>query len=1002
MAFMHNSDRTAKISTGTSIRTQLVLAFSGLALLMMLGFASLLYQQQRQFLYNAALQNSTSLATTLASSSISWVLARDIVGLREVLQGFSGIKNLKRAYILSLQGEVLSSTRAEEERLFVIDRQSQQILQSPPQTLILLANAHQIDVAVPILTGMRHVGWARIEMTLNEVKSNLRSIILIGIEFILLTVAVIATAAAVLALQLTKRLRHLMRVAQEVERGRRDMRAQLKGSNEVGVLAQAFNQMLDVLSESERQRAKINELYAAWTESVDVIVRESDEQKLFQQVCEIIAKHVDFKLVWIGMAEADGEVKLKATSRPDSAYLREVLISANPSLPEGNGIVGRAIREKQSIVLNDFLNELPLQSWYASAKGEGILAAAAFPLTRGNRCAGAIGVYSGEENYFTADLITLVKGLADDLSYALDNFDREQRKLVAEQELRIAAAAFESQEGIFVTDVDNKILRVNKAFTEITGYCGEEVIGKTPAIWSSGYQDEAFYAQMWQAIAQDKYWQGELWNCRKDGEIYPQWLCITAINNEHGQVSHYVCTFTDISQRKAYEERISNLAFYDALTKLPNRTLLFERLASALNASQRNKTYGALMFLDLDNFKTLNDTLGHDRGDQLLIEVGQRLQGCVRITDTVARLGGDEFVIMLEDLSSSVTEATLQAQVVAEKIRATLAEAYFLTPATKQQATIEYYSSGSIGFALFLGHESSIDELLKRVDLAMYQAKQAGRNTIRAFIPEMQTALNTRAKLENELRNAVERNELKLYYQMQVDMNGKPVGAEVLIRWQQPEHGMVFPDSFISIAEETGLIVPIGLWVLRQSCLTLREWQKNPQTRQLKLAVNISSRQLNHTDFVEQVQKILQETGVNPTLLKLEITESMILDNVEEIIKKMAEVQALGVSFSMDDFGTGYSSLSYLQRLPLEQLKIDRSFVTELTANKNDAAIVLTILALGENLALNIVAEGVETQEQFEHLKATGCGLFQGYLFGRPVPEEEFKQQLAAKLAIFN
>lgn len=878
MSFIRRPTQAAHAFLGGTIRSQLIWAFGCVSLVMMLVFAGLLYQQQRQFLYQAALQQSVSLATTLASSSISWVLANDIVGLREVLQGFAEIKDLKRAYILSLSGEVLSSTQIDEIGLFVTDGQSQKLLQSLPKPQVLLANARQIDVAVPVVAGKRHVGWARVEMTLHEVQQNLHGIVIMGVEFILLAVLAIVVAALLLAMRLTKSLRHLMRVAKGVGQGRRDLRAQLRGADEVQVLAQVFNQMLDALSASERQLEQINQLYAAWTESVDVIVRESDEATLFNQVCQIIAKHVDFKLIWVGMLGSNGQLQVEATNRPESACLHEIMLSVSTTVPEGGGIVGRAIRERTPVILNHFLEEILVPSWYESAKVEQILAAAAFPLTRSGRCVGAIGVYSGEENYFSSDLITLVGGLADDLSYALDNLDREQRRL-------------------------------------------------------------------------------------------------------------------------ADEERIRHLAFYDALTKLPNRTLLFERLTAALHSSHRHQTHGALMFLDLDNFKTLNDTLGHDRGDQLLIEVGQRLQSCVRETDTVARLGGDEFVLMLEDLSTQVSDASSQAQTVADKIRARLGEPYLLLSDSQQLAMIKYHSTASIGFVLFVGYESSVEELLKQADLAMYQAKQAGRNTVRAFVPEMQTALNVRTALERELRSALERDELRLYYQMQVDINGQPVGAEVLIRWHQTERGLVYPDIFIPLAEESGLIVPIGLWTLRQSCETLQAWAQHSQTRALKLGVNISSCQLSQVDFVEQVRGILQETGINPALLKLEITESMILENVEETIRKMRQIQALGVNFALDDFGTGYSSLSYLQKLPLEQLKIDKSFVQDLTTNKNDAAIVRTILALGQNLALDIVAEGVESQEQLEHLRAAGCTLFQGYLFSKPVMEQEFRQQLSERLA---
>ncbi|MGZ4969001.1 MAG: EAL domain-containing protein [Methylobacter sp.] len=979
-----------------SIRHQLAWSFGGVTLIMMLCLAGLLFERQRNFLYGAAVQQGESLAASLAGSSTSWVLANDIAGLKEVLQGFSGLPDLERAYILSLRGEVLSSTRAEEAGLFVTDVQNQKLLTSLPKTQVLLANANQIDVAAPVMTGLRHVGWARVEMTMNGVNANLRSVIIMGVNFIVFAALAVISAAILLARRLTRRLHHLMQVAAEVEGGHLDVRANLSGKDEVGVLAHGFNQMLDALSNSERQRKQINHLYAAWTQSADIIVRESDEVKLLTEVCRIIVNHVDFKLVWVGMTEPDGWVRTVAASHPDSAPFKNIKVSIDESLPEGRGPMGTAIREGVPKIFNNFLNDPSTLPWQSMATAENIKASAAFPLMRGGHCIGAMAVYSDEQDYFTPDLIDLMRGLTEDLSYALDNFDREKLRLKAEHELRIAAAAFESQEGILVTDAEHNILRVNKSFTALTGYSAEDIIGKPASILKSGRQDNEFYAAMWQSINRDKYWQGEIWNKRKNGDVYPEWLCITAITNPEGVITNYVGTFTDISQRKADEERIKDLAYYDSLTKLPNRTLLFERLNLALNASNRNKTHGALMFLDLDNFKTLNDTLGHDRGDQLLLEVGRRLQSCVREVDTVARLGGDEFVVMLEFLDEQEIEAAIQAHTVAEKIRRNLAEFYLLKSNidNKLQPFVEHYSTGSIGFVLFLGHETTSEELLKRADLAMYQAKQAGRNVIRAFIPEMQEALNLRASLETDLRNALDRNELNLYYQVQVDVSGKPIGAEALIRWNQTERGLIPPAEFIPLAEETGLILPIGYWILKQGCETLVDWAKYPETRKLKLAVNISCRQLSQADFVEHVYAILEETGANPALLKLEITESVILDNVEDTIAKMHAIRNFGVNFSMDDFGTGYSSLSYLQKLPLEQLKIDQSFIRNMAFNNHDSAIIRTILALGKNLNLNVIAEGVETEIQREHLTNYGCLIFQGFLFGKPVSADTFKKKL--------
>ena len=465
---------------------------------------------------------------------------------------------------------------------------------------------------------------------------------------------------------------------------------------------------------------------------------------------------------------------------------------------------------------------------------------------------------------------------------------------------------------------------------------------------------------------------------------------------DRNTVSHYVATFFDISERKAAEESIRNLAFYDPLTNLPNRRLMLERLGIALANSNRTKHYGALMFMDLDRFKMLNDTQGHDMGDKLLIEVAQRLHGCIREGDMVARLGGDEFVVMLENLSEIQTEAAIQAQAVAEKIRDALAATYWLSSGTDQEnkPSLEYHCSISIGLVLFHDHTLSKEDLLNRADMAMYQAKHAGRDAIRIFDPAMQSALNERTALEIYLRRALSHNELILYYQVQVDMTGQAVSAEALVRWDQPQRGWVSPAQFIPLAEETDLILLIGHWVLLQGCITLVHWAKHPATSHLKLAVNVSARQFRQDDFVEQVHQILQKSGANPKQLKLEITESLIMDNLDDTIAKMHAIKQLGVGFSIDDFGTGYSSLSYLQRMPLDQLKIDQAFVRDLVDDSQDTAIIRIILALGKSLGLTVIAEGVETEVQWNYLIKYGCSVFQGYLFGKPMPLAEFESHL--------
>ncbi len=447
-------------------------------------------------------------------------------------------------------------------------------------------------------------------------------------------------------------------------------------------------------------------------------------------------------------------------------------------------------------------------------------------------------------------------------------------------------------------------------------------------------------------------------------------------------------TVRDITGRKQAEEEIKSLAFYDSLTHLPNRRLLMDRLKQALASSARSRREGALLFIDLDNFKALNDTLGHDMGDLLLQQVAQRLESCVREGDTIARLGGDEFVVMLEDLSEHNLEAAAQAESVGEKILAVLGQPY-------QLGVHGHHSTPSIGVAIFSDHEQSQEELLKQADIAMYQAKKAGRNTLRFFDPQMQDSISARVSLESDLRRAISGQEqFMLYYQPQIDSSGHVTGAEALVRWQHPERGMVPPAEFIPLAEETGLILPLGHWVLATACRQLAAWGERPETAHLTLAVNVSVKQFRLPTYVDEVLALVDYFRINPARLKLEITESLMVERVKDIIAKMNLLKARGISFSMDDFGTGYSSLSHLKLLPLYQLKIDRSFVQDIVSDDSDKAIVRTIIAMAQSLNLNVIAEGVEDEAQRQLLMNKGCANYQGYLFSRPVPIGQFEALL--------
>ena len=569
--------------------------------------------------------------------------------------------------------------------------------------------------------------------------------------------------------------------------------------------------------------------------------------------------------------------------------------------------------------------------------------------------------------------------------------DITERKL-AEAQLRIAATAFESHDGMFITDSAGSILRVNRAFSDITGYAANEAIGQTPGLLRSGKHGADFYRAMRAQLANSGSWQGEIWNRRKGGEVFPEWLTITAVHDDQGDVSHYVSNFSDITGRKVAEDQIKNLAFYDPLTKLPNRRLLLDRLRQALVSTTPFHRNGALLFIDLDEFKILNDTQGHNQGDLMLREVADRLSFCVRGGDTVARLGSDEFVVLLQGLASARGEAGNQAKVVGEQIVAALCQPYQLNQFT-------HHGSVSVGVALFHGSDFVVEDLLKRADLAVHKAKLAGGNTLRFFDPEMQASMSARARLESDLRQALLDQQFLLYYQPQVDQDGCLLGVEALVRWSHPLRGMVSPADFIPLAEETRLILPLGQWVLETACHQLQAWHTQSHMAHLTIAVNVSALQFLREQFVDDVLQTIARTGAPAKRLKLELTESLLVHDVDSIIAKMLALKAHGVGFSLDDFGTGYSSLSYLKRLPLDQLKIDQSFLRDALNNSKDAAIVQATITLGHSLGMMVIAEGVETQTQREFLQARGCNNFQGYLFGRPGPVEAL-QSMATAIAV--
>ena len=650
--------------------------------------------------------------------------------------------------------------------------------------------------------------------------------------------------------------------------------------------------------------------------------------------------------------------------------------------------VGHATRGEQAIALaGELLPNLVLMDIQLAGDMDGIAAA---QIIRTRLALPVVFITA-----FAADDILARAKLTEPFGYILKPFsERELATVLAmalykhQVETRLREATLHTQaildnmmDGVITINAQGVMESFNQAATRIFGYAPDEVIGRNVAMLMpephrshhDGYLQHYQHTGEARIVGRPREVQGQ----RKDASLFPLSLAVTQISRA-GKTT-FIGLIRDISRTRQDEEEIHRLAYYDALTGLPNRRLLMDRLRQAMLTSTRTERHGALMFLDLDHFKLINDSLGHEAGDLLLKQVANRLTASVREGDSVARLGGDEFVVLLTALSPTGHEAATQAKVIANKILHPLGLPYELLG-------VHHTSTPSMGIVMFMGEQEAMDELLKKADVAMYQAKAAGRNTARFFDPAIQAAAAERAELEQDMRRALLNNEYVLHYQIQVDGTGAITGVEALVRWNNPKRGMVWPTLFIPMAEETGLILPLGQWVLEAACAQLLAWAGVPESAHWTVAVNVSSSQFAQADFVAHVEQALQKTGANPHLLKLELTESMLVEDVQDVIAKMNALKAQGVSFSLDDFGTGYSSLSHLKRLPLAQLKIDQSFVRDLLTDPNDAVIASTIVALGHSLGLQVIAEGVETLAHRDLLAGMGCDAYQGYFFGRPVP----------------
>jgi diguanylate cyclase (GGDEF)-like protein/PAS domain S-box-containing protein len=735
--------------------------------------------------------------------------------------------------------------------------------------------------------------------------------------------------------------------------------------------------------EHEEKIKRLNNFYAILSKINQAIVQIKNEDELFSRVCDIAVELDRVRMAWVGKPDAATEMIVPVAAAGDQVhYLEGLIFSANPNLPEGLGPTGHAYRDSRIVAVNDFQNDPSTAPWHDTDESQyGWQASCAVPITLNHQPYAVLSVYADQLDFFDKEVLNLLTELSLDLSFALGSYEREAVRRAFEQKTELWAKVFcQNREAVIIADQHNRIISVNRAFTRITGYEEHEVLGKNSRLLSSGLHGKDFYRALWKDLIENDFWQGELVERKKDGSWYTEWLTISVVRDESGDIANYIAIFTDITQLKAAKQQIEHMAHYDVLTNLPNRLLLKARVDHEISIAGRNRQTFALLFIDLDHFKNINDALGHSVGDQVLIEVGHRLSAAVREEDTVARVGGDEFNIQLSNTDWH------GAAVVAKKIIAALDE-----PVHYQH--YQLYIQPSIGISLYPENGDNFETLTRNADTALYKAKEHGRNQYQFFTPAMQQQTQRRMEIENRLRNALEGNELTVYYQPQIDTKSQRInGAEALLRWRHSELGWVSPTEFIPVAEECGLILSIGDWVLEQAIIQARRWHEAGYP--VSIAVNLSLAQFRANTLCETVSYFLAKYQLPPRFLELELTESIAIHNVEAAIEITRQLSELGVEISIDDFGTGYSSLSYLQRFSLNKLKIDQSFTRGMTNNKESENIVDAIISLAKSLEMKTIAEGVETERQLAMYKQKHCDEIQGFYFSKPVPAAEFTELL--------
>jgi diguanylate cyclase (GGDEF)-like protein/PAS domain S-box-containing protein len=756
-----------------------------------------------------------------------------------------------------------------------------------------------------------------------------------------------------------------------------------------GIIIQVFVRDVSERKQAQRKIERLTSLYHALSRTAHAASHAKSRQTLFEEVCQIAMGFGRLQTTWIGLADhARSRIVPVAASGPGEAYCRQITVSLDDSVPEGRGLMASTVREGRPFLCNDVRCEPRARPWLERMLSFGFRSYAVFPLREQGEVVGCITHYANETGFFDGDLTDLLGRMADEVCQALDRLALERTRDAAEAALREQERRLTTMMGnlpgmVYRARFDARWTMdfVSEGCLELTGYRPDELVRSRHVCYEEiTHPDDRGYvrAEIGRALETQARYTVEYRIVTRDGREKWVWENGLGIYDQRGEVEAMEGFIADITQIKRYREQLEHQAHHDTLTGLANRTLLNDRLQQAVAHCQRQRTMLALLFIDLDHFKLINDSLGHSVGDELLKLAANRLVACVREGDTVARLGGDEFVLVLVDQpdAQAVSHAV-------ERVLEAMAQPYRVHGK-------EFATTCSIGVSLYPGDGVDGETLLKNADAAMYRAKADGRNSFHFFTAEINARLSERLALERDLRRALQSNELILHYQPKVDLvNGVLIGAEALVRWNHPEMGVLSPARFIPIAEETGLIVPMGEWILRQASLQARQWRDAGLDFKL-LSVNLSARQFRQRDVVQQVANVLDSTGLPVDCLDLELTESLMLENVEEYILRLQALKDLGVQLSVDDFGTGYSSLSYLKRFPVDRLKIDKSFVRDIVSDSGDAAIAQAVIRLGQILGMVVTAEGVETEEQLTFLRRHGCDEAQGYFFSPPLPPDAF------------